>query len=406
MSSIEEDLKRVPDKTLWAFRNEGCRRLIRYARERITRQLEAAGASRQDIMEAGKFLDPDALTMGFARRFAPYKRPTLLLHDPDRLARLLQNVDRPVQLIIAGKAHPKDEAGKFLVKAWTDFIRRPDVRPRAIFIADYDMSLAEQLVQGVDLWINTPRRPWEASGTSGMKVLVNGGLNLSELDGWWAEAYRPEVGWALGDGREHNVDPTWDAREAEQLYRLLEEEVIPPFYDRDSEGIPKAWTARMRLSMAELTPRFSTNRMVREYVERIYLPAVKAYRQRVTDNAQKSLLLSRWLRSLEDHWQGLRFEGFEVEEKDGRYRFEVQVHLNGLDPSTVQVQLYADPQSGGEPEIHAMKQGKQMSNPAGGCYYDVRIQAQRPVGDYTPRIVPDFEGALVPLEADRILWYR
>ncbi|MHB8772782.1 MAG: alpha-glucan family phosphorylase [Syntrophales bacterium] len=406
MSSIEEDVKRVSDETLWAFRNEGCRRLVAYGRERIVRQLEAAGASRQEVLEAGKSLDPDALTMGFARRFAPYKRPTLLLHDPGRLARLLQNADRPVQLIIAGKAHPRDDAGKFMVKAWTDFIRQPGVRSRVIFLADYDMSLAERLVQGVDLWINTPRRPWEASGTSGMKVLVNGGLNLSELDGWWAEAYRPEVGWALGDGREHGDDPTWDAREADQLYRLLEEEVIPAFYNRDSDGLPTAWVSRMRLSMAELTPRFSTNRMVREYVERMYLPAGHAYRERIAENARKSELLSQWRRLLEERWQGLRFGNLDIEDRDERYGFKVQVHLNGLDPKAVQVQLYADPQSGEEPEIHPMIRGEEMSNRAGGCFYGVRIHAQRPVGDYTPRIVPVFDGALVPLEANQILWYR
>jgi starch phosphorylase len=190
MSTLEADLKLVPDETLWNFRNEGCRQLIQYVRNRLARQLEAAGASRREIAAAGQALDPDAFTMGFARRFAAYKRPNLLLHDPDRLTGLLQRSDRPAQLIIAGKAHPKDEPGKELVRAWSNFIRRSRLQSRIIFLADYDMSLAERLVQGVDVWINTPRRPWEASGTSGMKVLVNGGLNLSELDGWWAEAYR------------------------------------------------------------------------------------------------------------------------------------------------------------------------------------------------------------------------
>jgi len=406
LSTIETDLKLVPDETLWGLRNEGCQQLIQYARGRLARQLEAAGGSKQEILEAENSLHHSALTMGFARRFADYKRPNLLLHDPDRLAHLLQNSDRPVQLIIAGKAHPRDEAGKSMVQAWYAFIRRPEIRSRVIFLADYDMSLAERLVQGVDLWINTPRRPWEASGTSGMKVLVNGGLNLSELDGWWAEAYSPEVGWALGDGREHGDDPAWDAREAEQLYHLLEEDVIPTFYDREPNGIPTAWVARMRLSMAELTPRFSTNRMLREYVERLYLPAAAAYRQRTADRASKSVLLCQWRESLEAHWQRLRFGDLELQEKDGYYTFKVPVDLNGLDPEAVQVQLYAEPQKGGEPEIRPMIQEEELSNPARDHVYSVRIPARRPAIDYTPRIIPAFDGALVPIEANQILWYR
>ena len=223
------------------------------------------------------------MTLGFARRFATYKRPNLLLHDPERLLRLLTNPERPVQLIIAGKAHPADQAGQDLIQQWMHFIRRPEARPHVVFLSDYDMLLTEHLVQGVDVWINTPRRPWEASGTSGMKVLVNGGINLSELDGWWAEAYTPEVGWALGDGQEHGDDPAWDAVEADALYDLLEREVIPEFYTRDESGIPTAWVKRMRESMARLTPRFSANRAVREYTEQHYLPAAAAYRLRIAD---------------------------------------------------------------------------------------------------------------------------
>ena len=221
------------------------------------------------MRESKYFLNPDALTLGFARRFAAYKRPDLLLSDEDRLLRILTNKDRPVQLIIAGKAHPADSEGHALIKKWMKFISRPEARPHVIFLSDDDMILTEHLVQGVDLWINTPRRPWEACGTSGMKVLVNGGLNLSELDGWWAEAYAPEVGWALGDGKEHGDDPIWDKAEANTLYDLLEREVIPEFYTRDDRKIPIAWIAKIRESMARLTPHFSSNRAVREYTEKI-----------------------------------------------------------------------------------------------------------------------------------------
>jgi len=189
--------------------------LVEYARERLSMQLAASGASAEEVQRAKGLFSPHALTLGFARRFATYKRPNLLLQQPERPLRLLSNARRPVQLILAGKAHPEDIAGQALIRDWIAFVRRPDVRAHAIFLSDYDMLLTERLVEGVDLWINTPRRPWEACGTSGMKVLVNGGLNLSSLDGWWAEAYGPSVGWALGDGQEHGEDPARDALEAD-----------------------------------------------------------------------------------------------------------------------------------------------------------------------------------------------
>jgi len=289
--NLEKDIRRVSDATLWQFRIAASKSLIEHARGRLSRQLAALGAPPGEVDDAKHLFDPNALTLGFARRFATYKRPNLLLHDQQRLLRLLSNSQRPVQLIIAGKAHPADQAGQALIQEWVQFIRRPETRRHVIFLSDYDMLLTEQLVQGVDVWINTPRRPWEACGTSGMKVLVNGGINLSELDGWWAEAYTPEVGWALGDGQEHGDDPAWDAAEAEVLYDLLEREVIPEFYTRDESGIPTAWVKRMRESMARLTPRFSADRTVREYTEQHYLPAATAYHLRLPIKAQSA---GRW----------------------------------------------------------------------------------------------------------------
>ena len=206
------------------------------------------------------------LTLGFARRFATYKRPNLLLHDTERLVRLLSNPRCPVQLILAGKAHPQDVPGQDLIKQWKDFIKRPEVQGRVVFLNDYDMMLlAHELVQGIDLWINTPRRPWEACGTSGMKVLVNGGLNLSELDGWWSEAYTPEVGWAIGDGHEHGEDPGFgDTKEADTLYSLRRSRSRRRIYERDKSGMPGKWSGRIRESMAKLTPEFSATRAIRE----------------------------------------------------------------------------------------------------------------------------------------------
>ena len=226
------------DGAIWKTRNEARKTLVEYIRERYARQLAIQGECSQTVADGGQVFDFNALTLGFARRFATYKRPNLLLHDPARLMRILRNAERPVQLVIAGKAHPKDGAGQEMIRQWMEFIRGAGQHSPVIFLADYDMLLTGELVGGVDVWLNTPRRPWEASGTSGMKVLVNGGLNLSELDGWWAEAYTPEVGWALGDGREHGEDPAWDAAEAEALYGLLEQQVTPEFYERNNAGIP------------------------------------------------------------------------------------------------------------------------------------------------------------------------
>ena len=401
---LAEHIRRVPDAALWQFRIAASKSLVGYARERLSRQLAACGAAPEAVAEAKQLFNPHALTLGFARRFATYKRPNLLLHDPQRLLRLLAHPERPVQLIIAGKAHPDDRAGQALIQEWLRFIRQPEVRPHVVFLSDYDMLLTEHLVQGVDVWINTPRRPWEACGTSGMKVLVNGGINLSELDGWWAEAYTPDVGWALGDGREHGDDPAWDATEADALYDLLEREVIPAFYTRNEKGVPTAWIARMRESMARLTPRFSANRTVREYTERHYLPAAAAYLERTADNGLVGERIVRWRQDLARHWTALRFGEVTVTTKDKQHRVEVQLFLNGLDPQMVRVELYADGINGGEPVRQEMKPRRQAPDASGGAVYRAAVSASRPATDYTARAIPRFDGALVPLETEKILW--
>jgi starch phosphorylase len=403
---LEKDLRRIPDERLWRFRNESSRALVDNVRERASRQLAASGASSGAIDGAKGLFDPDALTMGFARRFATYKRPNLLLHDPERLLRLLSDPERPVQLIVAGKAHPADAAGQAMIREWTDFIRRPGAGPHVVFLGDYDMDLTGQLVQGVDVWLNTPRRPWEACGTSGMKVLVNGGLNLSELDGWWAEAYSPEVGWALGDGLEHGDDPANDAVEAGELYDLLERQVISEFYARDGRGIPTAWVARMRESMAHLTPRFSANRAVREYAEQLYLPLAAAYRSRVAGNGAAGQKLVDWQRDLEKKWAAMRFGEMKVATRGRQHEFEVRVFLGEIDPGSVRVELYADGVNGGAPVRREMDAVGRPDGPSGGFLYRAAVPAARPSTDFTPRVLPHGEGVLVPLECARILWQR
>jgi starch phosphorylase len=404
--TLEKDIRRISDDSLWKFRLAAGKSLIEYARERLSRQLAASGASPEEVNEAKHLFDPNALTLGFARRFATYKRPNLLLHDPGRLLRLLTDRERPVQLIIAGKAHPADQAGQSLIQQWTHFIRQPEVRPHVIFLSDYDMLLTEQLVQGVDVWINTPRRPWEACGTSGMKILVNGGLNLSELDGWWAEAYTPETGWALGDGQEHGDDPAWDAVEAVALYDLLERQVIPEFYTRDKKGIPAAWVARMRESMACLTPRFSANRAVREYTEQHYVPAAILYRKRAAHQGAVGRQVVDWRHRVEQKWESLRFGDMRIETAGKQHVFEVEVYLSDLDPKAVSVELYADGVNGSGPVRKGMKRIRQRAGESGVHVYSAVVPANRPAADYTARVIPYCSGVAVPLEAGPILWQR
>jgi starch phosphorylase len=406
MENLEQDIRRISDSRLWRFRTAACKSLVEYARERLSWQLAESGASPETIDDTKHLFDSNALTLGFARRFATYKRPNLLLHDPQRLLRLLSNPQRPVQLIIAGKAHPADKEGQDLIQQWIHFIRRPDVRQHAVFLSDYDMHVTEHLVQGVDVWINTPRRPWEASGTSGMKVLVNGGVNLSELDGWWAEAYTPEVGWALGDGREHNSDPLWDAGEAEELYDLLEYKLIPEFYNRDENNIPKAWVARIRESMAKLTPRFSANRTVREYTEQHYLPAAAAYRKRAADKGAIGKQRVDCRHNLEQKWAAMRFGEIKVETNGQQHIFEVEIYLNDIDPNAVRVEIYADGINGGNPVRQEMKRGRQIVDAVRGYIYSVTISATRPATDYTARVISNYDNVAVPLEAAQILWQR
>ncbi len=406
VETLEKDIHCLSDARLWQFRNSSRKSLVAYARNRLCRQLSVSGRPPEEIEGAKHLFDPNVLTLGFARRFATYKRPNLLLHDPERLLGLLTNAERPVQLMIAGKAHPADQAGQAMIHEWIDFIRRPEARPHVIFLSDYDMLLTERMVQGVDVWLNTPRRPWEACGTSGMKVLVNGGINLSELDGWWAEAYCPEVGWAIGDGLEHGEDPAWDAAEAEMLYDLVEREVIPEFYTRDDKGIPTAWVARMRESMARLTPRFCANRAVQEYTEKHYLPAASAYRQRAADKGLGGERIVKRQENLEQRWAGLRFTDLRVETDTDHHVFTAEIFLNDLAPDEVRVELYAEATEGDEPVREEMKRAKTPADPSGVCIYQATVSSKRAEGDYTARVIPRRSGMEVPLECALIHWQR
>jgi len=406
LETVESNLRDVSDADLWQLRLDGRKSLVDYVRNLHVRQVAGRGATSEEQSEASQILDIDTLTLGFARRFTTYKRPNLLLRDPERLLRILTSKGRPVQLVLAGKAHPQDDEGQDMIRRWLDFVHRPEVRPRAVFLIDYDVLMAERLVQGVDVWINTPRRPWEACGTSGMKILVNGGLNLSELDGWWAEAYAPELGWALGDRTEHGEDPSWDTADAEALYGIIEREVVPQFYERDERGIPHAWVRRMRESMARLTPAFSTNRVVREYTEKHYLPAATAFTARAADRGALGIDLLNWQKQVAKHWSVVHFGSAAFRHEGGRYFFQAQVFLDDLDASVLTVELYAQGQNGGQAERHVMHRGEHLVGSANAFLYVAEIPAVRPVADYTPRLIPSHAAASVPLEAPFVVWHE
>ena len=446
VTELGDKIRSIGDEELWAFREKNRSKLIHAAREHVRRQGPVAGSLESMGTDISCLCDPAILTLGFARRFTSYKRVNLLLHDADRLERILCHPTSQVQLVLAGKAHPADTAGKAMIRQWTEFIRRCAVRPHILFLVDYDMGIAEHLVHGVDVWINTPRRPWEASGTSGMKVLVNGGLNLSELDGWWAEAYSPEVGWALGDMLEHDSDPAWDAVEAERLYDLIENQLIPEFYDRDEQGLPRRWIERVRESMARLAPYFSANRMLEQYIDRYYLPTTAAYRRRMGpgsgpvpeldarthDEPPIARHIEDWRRLLDERWREISFVDYQVTAApppggDAR-TLSVELELGSVPPEAIRVELYAEPLAtaglagpqgeaawppGGPvtpPEIHpfvAVTETEPTKGAAGNRRtYVLSLVSPRPLDDFTPRVVPFHPEAMVPLEANHILWYR
>ena len=343
--NIWKRIEEVPDEELWRMHERRRERLVAFARKRLRMQLERKGAASPMLKEAAEVLDPRALTIGFARRVATYKRATLLLRDAERLASILGNKDRPVQIIIAGKAHPEDTPGKELIKQIIHYSRNEDVKKRFVFIEDYDINVARWLVQGVDVWLNTPRRPLEACGTSGMKVAFNGGINFSVLDGWWDEAYNSHTGFAIGSGEMYS-DPSYqDDVESAALYDLLEKEIVPKFYDRSKDGLPRQWISLMKSSMLEVCPVFNINRMVREYAVRTYFPAALRHEELMNDESKKAKNLAKWKDHLHSQWQGLRIDDVHatITEKvqvGTDMNVKVKVHLGGLSPDDVSVQIY------------------------------------------------------------------
>jgi starch phosphorylase len=343
--SIWKRVDHIPDAELWRTHERRRERMVAFARGRLKRQLANRGAPPGEIARADEVLDPEALTIGFARRFATYKRGTLIFRNLDRLAAILNNKDKPVQLIFAGKAHPRDHGGKELIAEILHIARRPEFRRRVVFLEDYDMNMARYLVQGVDVWLNNPRRPLEASGTSGMKVCCNGGLNLSILDGWWVEGYAGDNGWAIGAGEEYTDLTYQDDVESRAIYDLLEQEIVPVFYNRSSDGLPRGWLRMMKRSMSTCCPIFNTSRMVQEYTDKCYWPASKRFEHLSAENLKRAAALAQWRRNLQRGWGAVRVDGVEAAGADPMHvgselKVQARVQLGGLSPEDVEVQLF------------------------------------------------------------------
>jgi starch phosphorylase len=378
-ASVWERADAIPAGELWRVHELRRERLVLFARERLRAQLARQGSRRVASRASGDALRPDALTICFARRFATYKRADLLFRDPDRLARLLGDEKRPVQMIIAGKAHPLDVPGKDVLRVVVQESQRPRLRDRIVFLEDYDMHVARYLVQGADVWLNVPRRPLEASGTSGMKAAVNGALNLSVLDGWWAEGYAPDCGWAIGSGEQYDDPEENDAVEAEALYTLLEREVIPAFYARDSSGRPREWTAMMTASIGRLGGRFNTGRMVREYAERAYIPAHRTARALAAESGAGARDLAAWRTRMSAAWPGVsvrssvKAEGPVAVGSD--FEVELFATLGSLSADDVRVEVVAgSPDGEGGVTVRSVVAGR----PAGAAGAEQRFVAVVP----------------------------
>ena len=345
---VWERVNRIPDSELWRTHERRRERLVAFTRQRLQEQLLRRGAQKMEIQAAGEALHPQALTIGFARRFATYKRGDLILKDPNRLARILNDPQRPVQIIFAGKAHPQDQIGKEVIRNIIHLANLPDFRHRMAFIEDYDMNVARYMVQGSDVWLNNPRRPLEACGTSGMKAAANGALNMSVLDGWWAEGYQTGVGWAIGSGEEYENSDYQDQVEGQAIYDLLERYVVPLFYERGRDNLPRGWTGMMRNSMCTLAARFNSHRMVQDYVHRFYVPSALNWKRIGLNGFEGARQLNSWADRMRANWSQLQVLDKRADTGKGiqvgqTLRVEVRIRLGVLSPKDLAVDIYYGP---------------------------------------------------------------
>ncbi len=410
--SVWKHVEQIAAEELWRTHERRRERLVSFSRRHLKKQLLQRGASPNELKTAEEILDPEALTIGFARRFAEYKRATLLLQDPTRLAGILNDPERPVQIIFAGKAHPQNHPAKMLIKKIVDLARCEEFRRRLVLLEDYDMTVGRYLVQGADVWLNTPLRPREASGTSGMKATANGVLNLSILDGWWDEAYQPEFGWAIGRRETYKDQKVQDKVEAEALYDLLEREVVPAFYKCNADRLPRQWINRMKSSIQNLCGYFNTHRMLSEYTKMHYFPAAQHYQKLLQDNMKAAKELATWKEHIKKHWSEIRLEPIHNDsinevKVDDRFTVQIKVYLGSLEPKDVSVELYQgqiDP-SGDIEDAAARPMTPQKQEIDGAYIYQTESDCQRSgLHGYTVRVLPKHDNLVSPFIPGYVIW--
>ncbi len=425
--NIWKKIQQIPEVELWRAHQRCKLRLIAVARNILKKQMQRRGTYHTELNWAEEVLDPEALTIGFARRFATYKRGNLLLSDPKRLINLLNNKERPLQIIFSGKAHPKDSEGKEIIRRIIHFANQHDVRRRLIFLEDYDINLARFLVQGVDIWLNNPRRPMEASGTSGMKATINGALNVSTLDGWWCEGYKPEIGWAIGSGEVYNDASYQDMVESQALYNLLENEVVPLFYTRSADNLPRAWIKKIKNSVESIGPKFNTHRMVTQYVKNFYEPARQNYDKLSENSMAAAKEFTQWRQNLAKKWKYIEIRDVQLEilnnngEKNrikpqpaitvgSRISVNARIHLAQLKPHDVSVQVYegaVDPwqniKDGSLTEMKEQKFDEQNQQYLFNAVVPCTAAGRRAVA---VRILPKHKYLVGPHELGLILWEK
>jgi len=365
---VWERVDKIPNTELWRTHERGRERLVAFSRRRLKEQMTRRRVSNRDLAIADEVLSSETLTIGFARRFAPYKRAYLILKDLQRLEQLLIHERFPVQMIFAGKAHPQDQMGKDLIKNLIQISNQEKLRRHIVFLEDYDMEIARYMVQGVDVWLNTPRRPLEACGTSGMKAVANGALHMSVLDGWWDEGFDPDIGWAIGSGEKYDDHEFQDELESRILYDILEKDIVPLFYDRGPDGLPRGWLAMMKTSLHRLCPMFNTHRMVTEYWSRFYLPSAKRRLKLIEKDWEGLKGLAAWREKIMYNWSNVKIKEIRMDslseiEIGTSYHAEADIFLGELAPEDVMAEAYYGPL---DPSDQFLKSFTTVMKPAEG----------------------------------------
>ena len=422
---IWDNIDQIPDEELWRAHQRCKAELVSFCRKRLKKQMERRGTYHTELNWAEEVFDPEALTVGFARRFATYKRGNLVLKDPKRLVKLLNDTDRPVQFVFAGKAHPRDSEGKEIVRQIIHFASHYDIRRKLVFLEDYDINVARYLVKGVDVWLNNPRPPMEASGTSGMKAAMNGALNLSTWDGWWCEGYIPDGGWVVGAGETYDDTEYQDMIESQAIYNILENEVVPLFYARTADDLPRGWIYRMKKAMRSITPQFNTHRMVAEYTQEFYKPATERWNRLISDNMKVARDISLWKENLRSVWKNFEIEDVKVTVSNDqpdqpfepkRRRLKVGSELNvkalvrlpGVSPENVDVQIYYGPVDTWSQIKNGQVERMKYSGSTGGkdkYWFDGSVKCQDSGRQgLVVRVLPKYDELPNQCEPGLILW--